>query len=46
MTALSIIPGEAEWRARAARYFAGDWAAVLTVLPEFSLVPSNAREDE
>jgi hypothetical protein len=46
MTTLSIVPGEAAWRARAVRYYAGDWAEILTVLPEFSLVPFNAGEDE
>jgi len=46
MTTLSIVPGEAAWRARAVRYYAGDWAGILTVLPEFSLVPFNAGEDE
>jgi hypothetical protein len=46
MTTLSIVPGEAAWRARAVRYYAGDWAGILTVLPEFSSAPFNAGEDE
>ncbi len=46
MTTLSIVPGEAAWRARSVRYFSGDWAGILTVLPEFSLVPFNAGKDE
>lgn len=46
MTALSLVPGEAAWRARVVRYYAGAWAEILTVLPEFSLVPFNAGQDE
>lgn len=46
MTTLSIVPGEAAWRARAVRYYAGDWAGIVTVLPEFSLVPFDAGEAE
>jgi hypothetical protein len=44
MTTLSIVPGEAAWRARAVRYYAGDWAEIVPVLREFSLVPFNAGE--
>lgn len=46
MTTLSIVPGEAAWCARAVRYYVGDRAGILTVLPEFSLVPFNAGADE
>ena len=46
MPAVSILPGHAQWRARNVRYYAGDWDAIQTVLPEFDLVPFTAGQDE
>ncbi len=46
MSAVSILPDEASWRSRKVRYYAGDWTAILSVLPEFCLTPFSAGEDE
>jgi hypothetical protein len=46
MSALSILSGEAHWRARSVRYYAGDWNSILSVLPAFDLVPFAAGQDE
>jgi hypothetical protein len=46
MSAISILPGDAQWRSRKVRYFSGDWDAIRTVLPQFDLVPFAAGEDE
>jgi hypothetical protein len=46
MSAISILPGEAQWKSRKVRYYAGDWDAIGTVLPEFDLVPFTAGEGE
>lgn len=46
MTALSLMPGKATWRARHVQYYAGDWASIQTVLPEFDLKPFTAGPDE
>jgi hypothetical protein len=46
MPTISIIPGEAQWRSRKVRYYAGDWDTIQTVLPEFDLVPFTAGQDE
>jgi hypothetical protein len=46
MSAISILPGEASWRSRRVRYYAGDWSAILSVLPEFYLAPFSANQDE
>ena len=46
MTTLSIVTGEAQWRSRDVSYYAGDWASMQSVLPEFDLVPFTAGEDE
>jgi hypothetical protein len=46
MPTISILPGEGQWRSRKVRYYAGDWDAIQTVLPEFDLVPFAAGEDE
>lgn len=46
MTTVSLMPGEAQWRSRTVRYYAGDWEAILTLLPEFDLVPFSAGQDE
>jgi hypothetical protein len=46
MAALTILPGEAQWRSRDVRYYAGDWDAIQTVLPEFDLVPFAADQGE
>src|ERR1700682_3920200 len=46
MPTVSILPEEAQWRSRKVRYYAGDWDAVQTVLPEFDLVPFTAGPDE
>jgi hypothetical protein len=46
MPTVAILPGEAQWRSRKVRYYAGDWGAIQTVLPEFDLVPFTAGQDE
>jgi hypothetical protein len=46
MPSVSILPGEPQWRSRKVRYYAGDWDAIQTVLPEFDLVPFTAGQDE
>jgi Domain of unknown function (DUF932) len=46
MTAVSIMTGEALWRSRKVRYYAGDWDAIQTVMPDFDLVPFSAGQDE
>jgi hypothetical protein len=46
MSALTIIPGNTQWQARKVRYFAGDWASVQTMLPEFDLLPFTAGAEE
>lgn len=47
MTAtISILPEEAQWRSRTVRYYAGDWEAIQTVMPQFDLVPFAAGQDE
>jgi hypothetical protein len=46
MTALSPMPGKVAWRARQVQYYAGDWASIQTVLPEFDLMPFSAGQDE
>lgn len=46
MSAISILPGEASWRSRKVQYFAGDWDAIQSVLPQFDLVPFKAGDDE
>ena len=43
---IAILPREASWRSRPVRYYAGDWASLQTVLPEFDLVPFTAGQDE
>ena len=46
MTAVSIMSGEASWRSRKVRYYAGDWNSIQTLLPEFELTPFVAGQDE
>jgi Domain of unknown function (DUF932) len=46
MTTLSIMRAEALWRSRKVRYYAGDWDAVQTVMPDFELLPFSAGQDE
>jgi hypothetical protein len=46
MTVVSLMPGEAFWRSRKVRYYAGDWTSIQTVLPEFNLTPFIAGQDE
>ncbi|HEY8128977.1 MAG TPA: DUF932 domain-containing protein [Hyphomicrobium sp.] len=46
MPTISIVPGEGQWRSRKVRYYAGNWDAIQTVLPEFDLVPFTAGQDE
>ncbi len=46
MSTISILPGEASWRSRKVRYCAGDWTAILSILPEFCLTPFSAGKDE
>jgi hypothetical protein len=43
---LSVVPGEAAWRSRKVRYYAGHWTSIQTVLPEFELKPFSAGLDE
>ena len=43
---VAILPREGSWRSRPVRYYAGDWASLQTVLPEFDLVPFTAGQDE
>ena len=45
MPTVSLLPGEASWRSRKVRYYAGDWSSIQTVLPEFDLVPFTAGQD-
>jgi hypothetical protein len=40
------MPGKAAWRSRHVQYYAGDWASIQTVLPEFDLKPFTAGPDE
>jgi hypothetical protein len=42
----NLLPHEAQWRSRKVRYFAGDWAAIQTALPDFDLMPFTAGHDE
>ena len=46
ISAISILPGEAHWQSRKVRYYAGDWATIQTILPEFDLVPFTAGPGE
>lgn len=46
MTAVSILPGEAYWRSRKVRYYAGDWNSIQALIPEFELVRFSAGTDE
>ncbi|MGO8975717.1 MAG: DUF932 domain-containing protein [Steroidobacteraceae bacterium] len=46
MSAISILPEEGNWRSRKVRYYAGDWDAIQTVLPEFHLVPFSIGQGE
>ena len=46
MSAITLLPGEAHWQSRKVRYYAGDWATIQTILPEFDLVPFTAGPDE
>jgi hypothetical protein len=46
MPTVSILAGGAQWRSRQVRYYAGDWDAIQTVLPEFDLVPFTAGQNE
>ena len=46
MSTISILPGEASWRSRKVRYYAGDWTAILAILPQFYLAPFSASEDD
>jgi hypothetical protein len=46
MSAISILPDEATWRSRKVRYYAGDWTAILSVLPEFYFLPFSASQDD
>jgi hypothetical protein len=46
MSALSILPGDAHWRARSVRYYSGDWNSILSVLPAFDLVPFAAGQGD
>jgi hypothetical protein len=40
------MSGEASWRSRKVRYYAGDWNSIQTLLPEFELTPFVAGQDE
>ena len=46
MSAISILPGEANWRSRKVRYYGGDWDSIRTLMPEFDLLPFSAGADE
>ena len=46
MTDLLLLSGDASWRSRQVRYYAGDWASVISILPDFELTPFAAGEDE
>jgi Domain of unknown function (DUF932) len=46
VTVLSLIPEAAAWRSRKVKYYAGDWTAIQTILPEFELKPFTAGKDE
>ena len=46
MSAVSILPEEAHWQSRTVRYYAGEWDAIRSVMPEFDLVPFAAGQDE
>ncbi len=46
MSVTTILADEPVWRSRKVRYYAGDWEAVLSVLPRFELAPFRAGEDE
>jgi hypothetical protein len=46
VTDLSILPGQASWRSRNVRYYAGDWTSIQTVLPEFELEPFTVGQNE
>jgi hypothetical protein len=41
MTKLAVVPINAALHARAARFYSGDRAEILTVMPEFSLLLSD-----
>jgi hypothetical protein len=44
MSAVSILPEEAHWQSRTVRYYAGEWDAIRSVMPEFDLVPFAAGQ--
>ena len=46
MSITTILSDEPTWRARKVRYYAGDWEAVSSILPQFELVPFTAGENE
>jgi hypothetical protein len=46
MTKLAVVPINAALHARVGHYYEGDWLAILPAVPEFSLVPVGAGEDE
>src|SRR5262249_29710960 len=46
VSAISILPGEAHWRSRTVRYYAGDWDSVLSLMPEFDLLAFTAGQGE
>jgi len=43
---ITILGDAPTWRSRKVRYYAGDWEAVLSVLPQFELAPFTAGKDE
>jgi len=46
MSAIDILPEVTRWRARAVRYFAGNFNGLAAVTPEFQLVDFVAAPDE
>ncbi len=46
MANISILPEEAQWRARIVRYYSGGWESLQTVIPEFDLLPFTAGPNE
>jgi hypothetical protein len=43
---VTILPEDAKWRSRKVRYYAGDWDAIQTILPQFDLTPFTAGQHE
>jgi hypothetical protein len=46
MSAVDILPEAARWRARAVKYYAGDWRDLSAIVPKFELADFKAAPDE